>query len=130
MDLGSAPCDEPCAQVGEDDYTAKAKDECRRYIDLLVAIHGEPPTGARLRMKGNPHDFGTYYSVVVDFDDEDDTASDYAYLLEGNLPATWYDGQNTCAAIEFLLGRSGFEAWWSDLSEEVQAEIVEGLKNL
>ena len=29
--IGSTPWDEPCAQVGEEDYRAKAPKECRRF---------------------------------------------------------------------------------------------------
>ena len=91
MSIGSSPCDEPCAQVGQDNYAVQAKQECRRYIELLLKKFGEPPEGASLSVKGFPHDFGTYYEVVVNYDDDDRAGLDYALLLEGNSPATWDD---------------------------------------
>ena len=91
MSIGSSPCDEPCAQVGQDNYAVQAKKECRRYIELLLKKFGEPPEGASLSVKGFPHDFGTYYEVVVNYDDDDRAGLDYALLLEGNSPATWDD---------------------------------------
>jgi hypothetical protein len=35
--LGTAPVDEPCAQLGQDDYYDKVRLECRRFITLGTA---------------------------------------------------------------------------------------------
>ena len=91
MDLECAPCDEPCAQVGEPDYYLRAKEECARFIVLIRKKLGEEPPGARLAVKSNPHDFGTYYSVVCHFEDNDEEARRYAYLCESDAPSTWQD---------------------------------------
>jgi hypothetical protein len=37
----------------------------------------------------NPHDFGTYYSVVVDFDPNDEDAVAYAYRCDEESPDQW-----------------------------------------
>ena len=34
--LGTAPVDEPCAQLGQDDYYDKVKGECRRFITSVA----------------------------------------------------------------------------------------------
>jgi len=89
LELGPTPCNENCAQVGIESYHVIAKQECQRYIDLIRKVVGPEPEGARLRIKSNPHDFGTYYEVACYFDDTNETAIDYAYHCEANLPANW-----------------------------------------
>lgn len=89
LDLGSAPSHEDCAQVGAPDYWERARRECRAYIGLLRRTFGDEPDGASLSIKANPHDFGTYLSVVCHFDGE--AAADYAYRCEGQGPQYWDD---------------------------------------
>ena len=90
LDLGSAPSDEDCAQLGVDEqYDARAKRECRALINQLKRLCGDPPPNARFRIAGNPHDFGTYYSVVVDFDPNDEAAIAYAYRCDEESPDQW-----------------------------------------
>jgi hypothetical protein len=75
--LGTAPVDEPCAQLGQPDYYDKVKGECRRFIKLLRQTIGEEPPGVRFAIKAFDHAFGMYYEVVCLFntDDEEQTAS-------------------------------------------------------
>jgi hypothetical protein len=47
--LAPAPIEEDCAQVGTDDYTARARAECRRFIALLRKKFGPEPEGAPCR---------------------------------------------------------------------------------
>lgn len=89
MTLGPTPADEPCAQVGSADYYERAREECARYKAQLLRQFGEPPKNASLRVKGFPHDFGTYYEVCVVYEANDETACEYAYRLEAHLPAKW-----------------------------------------
>src|SRR6187431_2431235 len=92
LELGSSPCNEDCVQTTDPDYEIKALAECKRYAALLqtaysAAHKGRPlPQGCTLRIKGNAHDFGTYYEVVVRFDLESSEAMRAAYWLEGNAP--------------------------------------------
>lgn len=88
LDLGSAPSGEECAQVGRDDYHDRARRECRAYIHQLRRTFGEEPAGARLSIKANDHDFGTYWSVVCSFDGGNEAATDYAYRCESG-PESW-----------------------------------------
>jgi hypothetical protein len=87
--LGTAPIDEPCAQLGRDDYDDTVKEECRRFIRRLRQTFGDEPSGARFAIKSFDHDFGTYYEVVCLFDTDDEEAAHYAYRCEEELPLTW-----------------------------------------
>ena len=92
--LGSGPWDEDIAQLGEVDYDIRSVDECRRYVVLLTKTYekqrGEQlPTGLKLRVKNNSHDFGVYYDVYAEYDSNDEKAAEAAYWLEANSPAKW-----------------------------------------
>jgi len=92
IELGSSPCDEDCAYVGVDGYAIQAKKECLAYcnqIERMIDSGDIPPMpfGARLSTKSFPHDFGSYYEVVVYCDDND--SINWAYDLESILPAYW-----------------------------------------
>lgn len=89
LELGSTPCDEPCAQVGSPNYASHARAECARYINLLREAFGDEPEGARLAVKSFPHDFGTYYEVVCHYDEALPESLDYAFMLESDAPTTW-----------------------------------------
>ncbi len=90
LDLGSAPSDEDCAQLGVDEhYEARARRECRALIGQFKRICGDPPPSARFRIMENPHDFGTYYSVVIAFDPNDEDAVAYAYRCDEESPDQW-----------------------------------------
>ena len=91
IDVGAAPTHEDCAQVGADGYFDRARRECRAYIALLRRVMGEEPQGARLAVKTNPHDFGTYLSVVCYYDDEHPESVDYAFRCESEMPMHWDD---------------------------------------
>src|SRR5437762_2341318 len=89
IDIGAAPVMEDCAQVGSDGYFHRAQRECRAYIALIRRTLGEEPEGARLAVKSNPHDFGTYLSVVCHFDDTLPESIDYASRCESESPDEW-----------------------------------------
>ena len=90
LDLGSAPADEHCAQVGVDeDYAAVARRECRALIGQFKRICGDPPPGAFFRVHENPHDIGTYLSVAIHFDPDDEDAVAYAYRCDEESPSEW-----------------------------------------
>jgi hypothetical protein len=102
--IGSSPYGEDCAQVGSDDYYTRARRECRAFIAQLIRMHGEPPTGCRLTVGSNPHDFGTYYSVDAVFDDANDAACAYAYRCEGEGPELWDDAAREELGMEVCDG--------------------------
>ena len=89
--IGESPWDETCAAVGSDMYTVNADKECRRFIQQIRRHYGPEPEGARLYIKSNPHDFGSYLSVecVFTWDPSDEEADwtpsqEYAFAIEGD----------------------------------------------
>ena len=87
--LGTTPCDEPCACVGEENFRARALAECQQFILLLRQIFGPEPEGAWLSTKWFPHDFGEYCEVVCYYNTDIPESVDYAYQCENDTPATW-----------------------------------------
>ena len=111
LTLGPVPADEPCAQVGEENYASLARAECRRFIALLRHTFGPEPSGAWLSMKAFDHDFGTYYEVVCYFNNDVQKSIDYALRCEREAPTTWGregDALNRCpeCAGELELGNA------------------------
>jgi hypothetical protein len=89
IDAGCSPTGENCAQVGSDDYHQRARRECRAYIAQLRRLFGIEPDGAHLSVKCNPHDFGSYLSVVCHYDDHLPASVEYAFRCESESPETW-----------------------------------------
>jgi hypothetical protein len=87
--LRPAPAAEPCARVGDSGYTDIAFLQCRRYIALLRRAIGPEPDGARLRVRRSDTDFDPYIDVVIEYDDENPAASDYALRCERDAPTRW-----------------------------------------
>lgn len=107
FDLGSAPADERCAQLGVDnDYEARAHRECRALIRQFHRLCGAPPLGIRFRIMANPHDFGVYYSVAIHFDPNDSEAVAYACRCDDAAPARW----DEAARLELDAARRGERA--------------------
>lgn len=86
--IGPVPAGEPCSQVGDQDYHTESRMECRALIGQIRRERGEEPNGARLTIKAQPHDFGTYYEVVCRYSDGNETAAAYAWDCE-DLPENW-----------------------------------------
>jgi hypothetical protein len=89
--IGATPCNEECAQLGAPDYSERVRVEGRAFIDLIRRVLGPEPRGARLHVKGFPHDFGTYHEVVCTYDPAVDGAETYALRCENDAPAEWDD---------------------------------------
>lgn len=90
VEIGPAPCDEECQQVGMPSYNAGlALVECRAFISQIRRTIGPEPEGAaRLQIQRCPHDFGTYLDVVCYFAN-DGVGLDYALKCERECPAKW-----------------------------------------
>ena|SRR5690606_24506419 len=78
----TTPCDEPCAQVGTDDYMHNARIEVRVYIDQLKRAFGNNPEGSFFKIAHCPHDFGTYLDIRFYYDDEDQAHVKYMMMIE------------------------------------------------
>lgn len=89
LPVGGAPPEARCAQIG---VTADAQRlnqlECRAYIAGLIKHCGMPPPGVSFRVKGSPHEFGTYYEVECRYPGDSPEAADYALKAEKGFP-TW-----------------------------------------
>lgn len=94
LNIGCTPCDEPCVQVGHLMYSRIARAECQQFIlDLESQILRKWPEGGRiaLRIKGCPHDHGTYYEVFAYYDPDDPVAVAQALFCEGEADEHWSD---------------------------------------
>lgn len=94
IELGSAPCDETCAALVDDDYEERSKIECKVYKHQLQRTFPIPPHLDGLvyfSIKRFEHDFGFYREVVIKFDEESEAACDFAYKIDGNTPLSWDD---------------------------------------
>lgn len=87
INIGSTPCEETCEQVGTPSYNpSRARLECTVYKEMLERMF-PPPEGGCLRVKGFPHDFGTYHEVVAVFSDSE--SQQWAYKIERESPSHW-----------------------------------------
>lgn len=88
IDVGPAPAEEDCAQVGTERFGFCARLECETYIAALIANYGVPPLGAYFRVTQHRHDFGSYYSVELNYDPAKPHHRPYAELVDDGL-STW-----------------------------------------
>ena len=88
LELGSAPFDEDCAQVGAPDYGDRSRAECRALVNQLNRQRPLPPR-AEYVIKVSPHDFGSYREVGVRYDTNDGDAVAAAFEAEETFPARW-----------------------------------------
>jgi hypothetical protein len=65
IELGSAPYEENCAQVGSSNYSSKVHEEGERYIKLLRKRFGKEPEHARLALKSFPLIFVAILVICV-----------------------------------------------------------------
>ena len=87
--LRPVPAGESSAHVGEVGYAEVAFAQCRRYIKLLQRTIGPEPAGARLRVRRADTEFDPYIDVIVEYDEQNAAARDYAIRCERNAPARW-----------------------------------------
>lgn len=92
IDLGGAPANEDCAQLGvTPDFDRVNIVEVIAYKLAIIARYGQPPEGCRLAPLANRHDFGTYRTLSLRVEDEESEAVDaYATAVEDGL-GTWLE---------------------------------------
>ena len=107
ISLGPVPAEEDCEQLGPNYNAVTAKNECKRYIAAIIQVCGHPPTGAKLKISSNPHDFGTYFDVEVEYNDEDDIQRHYALRVENDAPKEWPEiiPDKPIESVKLYLGR-------------------------
>ena len=89
LSIAAAPLEEACAQVGRPDYEERSRRECRIFERMLQRLYPAPNAKAWLKTKSFPHDFGNYREVCVGYEDTDEAACDYAFMLERETPPKW-----------------------------------------
>jgi hypothetical protein len=82
LNIGGTPVEETCAGPSD---PARMRLECRVFKEQLQRLFPE----GDFRVKGFPHDFGTYYEVVAYYNDEATTKA--AFDAEAHTPANWDD---------------------------------------
>lgn len=89
VEIGAAPINEECAQLGQTkDFEAINRLEIRLYRAAIIARYGVPPEGVTLRAKANAHDFGTYRELVAEVSDavkDDPAVAEYIAQVEDGL---------------------------------------------
>ena len=69
IDLGGAPANEDCAQLGHTpDFERLNRLEVAAYRAAIIGRFGPPPDGCTLVSVTNRHDFGVYYSLGLKVD--------------------------------------------------------------
>jgi hypothetical protein len=91
MSLGSVPYDENCVQVGQNNYSQLYRIESQLFIAQLYRILDEKfkERLITLRLKGSPHDSGTYHEVYVNYDPDNSLSVEQAFWLDSNVPERW-----------------------------------------
>jgi hypothetical protein len=90
IEIGSSPAGEDCIQVSRDtDYLPAMRKECQRFLELIRKTLGPEQGTARLYVKSNPHDFGSYLEVTCSYDDQDEEGMKYAFRCEREAPEFW-----------------------------------------
>lgn len=92
IDLGGAPANEDCAQLGQTpDFETLNTLEVMTYKLAIIARHGMPPEGCKLVVHNNRHDFGCYRTLALRVEDEDSEAVEaYAEAVEEGL-GSWIE---------------------------------------
>jgi len=83
--VGVAPFEEPCAQIGDEDFDERNIAECGAYIEEIRNHYGCEPDGAELSILAHHHEFGTYREVVCYYWPYDSEAADYAYKIQDGV---------------------------------------------
>jgi len=92
IDIGGAPANEECAQLGQTiEFEAANTLEVMTYKLAIIARHGMPPDGCKLIVHNNRHDFGCYRTLALRVEDEGSEAVDaYAKAVEEGL-GSWIE---------------------------------------
>lgn len=90
IEIGTTPCNESCCQVGRDNYSKYGLLEAREFKRMLKSIYADKLDLVTFSIKTFPHDFGSYYDVVVYYDN--DEGMNEAYEIEDSYPTDWIEG--------------------------------------
>ena len=88
----TSPYGEDCVYVGMDNYLPRANNEAARFLAQIRKHYGDEPGNSELKIKHNPHDFGTYLSIEFYYEADNEEEVDYGFDIEGdvkNALETW-----------------------------------------
>lgn len=93
IDIGPSPAGEGCAQVGDDDYREVCLMEMTAFMNQIHREFSSLFENANILLKKKfyPHDFGSYGSVVICYNPDDDESVNAAFTIEANTPEYWDD---------------------------------------
>ena len=92
IELGSAPYDEDCAQLGQPDYEERVRRELTAFMAQLRRVYRAAHNvdlSLPLIVVRHQHDFGVYHEVNVLFNSRISDEVEAAYWLEANVPSEW-----------------------------------------
>ncbi|WP_059414444.1 hypothetical protein [Cupriavidus basilensis] len=85
VEVGPAPFEEKCAQVGDPDYKVRSRRESAAYIRQLLRVFGShAPAVLSFIRRGFAHDLGRYHEVVAYMNREGEQI-----FSEDRLPPMW-----------------------------------------
>ena len=95
IDLGGAPGNEDCAQLGHTpEFERLNRLEVAAYRAAIIARFGSPPEGCALISVTNRHDFGVYWTLGLKIEAgayrRDPAVAAYAEAVQDGL-ATWIE---------------------------------------
>lgn len=105
IELASAPYEEKCACVGEEDYAERSTKECKAFINQLNRQHPVPEAlggDCWYSIKSAHHDFGTYREVVINYADNDE-ARKFAMSAEDFECDRWDDEARLELGLDSIL---------------------------
>lgn len=91
-DFDATPCEEPCAQTGSNEYDhiQMQKIEIEVFLEHIQRNIGKPPKGfIRWKKAANPHDFGTYYTLQVVYDENTAGETFWNWINKIDSIQTW-----------------------------------------
>ncbi|MEI6297619.1 MAG: hypothetical protein WCO84_08365 [bacterium] len=85
-DFECTPTNENCVQVSQtSNYMPAMRMEAKRMIQVCRILWPD----MEFKIHSNPYDAGSYLSIQVIFDDEDERSWDRINQIEAEWPSTW-----------------------------------------
>lgn len=85
----TVPLEEECIQLGQPNYSAFSKIEANVLMNQIIREHGLPPKECKMKLVTCPHDFGKYYDIEIEYNDDDFKCESWALDVVNSLPEKW-----------------------------------------
>lgn len=90
ISLGTAPTNENCCQLCRPNYEKYGELEALEFRRMLLDYIDNLEDGIWIKITRNPHDFGNYYDVILEFDSNEETVN-HACAIEDSIPNNWIE---------------------------------------